>query len=64
MKDFSKEQVGRIAILIVTLFAFFGTDIDLDAMTTTILTIITVINAIGYAIRYAKGDVTILGARK
>jgi len=62
-KNYSREQIGRIAIFIVTLFALFGTEIDLDAMTTTILTLITIINGLGYIFRLAKGDVTLGGRR-
>lgn len=62
-ENYSREQIGRIAILITTLFAIFGTELEVDAITTTILTIINIVNALGYIYRLQKGDVS-LGARR
>ena len=62
--NYSKEQIARIAILVTTLLAMFGTEIAMEDMSVTILTVINIINGIGYVIRYSKGNVSLLGARK
>lgn len=72
-ENFSREQLLRQIGMVFTLVMFFGVDLTKYGLTpdsvaqtvfTLMLIVSLVINAVGYIIRYMKGDVKPLGGRR
>lgn len=72
-ENISREQLLRQIGMVFTLVMLFGVDLTkygltpdsvAQAMTTLILIVSLVVNAVGYIIRYFKGDVKPLGGRR
>lgn len=60
----SPTYISGALIVLAQLFAWSGIEVDIDALNTTVNTIITIAAAIVVAYRrWAKGDINALGSR-
>lgn len=58
--QFSKEYVGAIAILVVSILGAFGVEVVAEDVTNLIVGVIALVVAIS---RKAKGDINVLGIK-